>query len=209
LWDLLRLEWERQERNAHQSDSSVPRCMADGMTSIRLEATGTAPLKVRQQALFDLEPDQKQAQAFRQFAERLVSRLGSQSVLRCQPNPDAQPEYACTSAAWDEITLDLIAPQADAWEMTLARSRPLRLLRTPELLRVVSPAITIPPPWIWRGTQQLQIIRSWGPERIETGWWRERDVERDYYRIETGRGQHFWIFQCLKTNQWFLHGTYE
>lgn len=209
LWDLLRLEWERQERIFHQSDSAAPRCMTEGMTSIRIEIIGTAPLKVRQQTLFDLEPDQKQAQAFRQFVERLSSRLGSQSVFKCNPSPDAQPEYSCTSVAWDETASDLNAPPADPWEMALARSRPLRLLSPPELLRVVLPVVTIPPPWIWRGTQHLRVIRSWGPERIETGWWREQDVQRDYYRIETGRGQHFWIFQCLKTNQWFLHGTYE
>ncbi|MDB5388708.1 MAG: polymerase, partial [Planctomycetaceae bacterium] len=135
LWDLLRLEWERQERSFHKSKHSAPRCMTEGMTSIRLEISATAPLKVRQQTLFDLEPDQKQAQAFRQFVERLSSRLGSQSVLRPHPVPDAQPEYACDYASWEESTAALAVAECDVWETSLARSRPLRLLTSPEPLR--------------------------------------------------------------------------
>ena len=29
-----------------------------------------------------------------------------------------------------------------------------------------------------------QVIRFWGPERIETGWWRSRAVRREYFRVE-------------------------
>jgi protein ImuB len=209
LWDLLRLEWERQERSFHKSNLPAPRCMTEGVTSIRLEITVTAPLRVRQQTLFDLEPDQKQAQAFRQFVERVSSRLGSQSVLRSSRVADPQPECACEYAAWEETASNVAVAEVDPWEMSLARSRPLRLLRTPALLRVLSPVSTNPPDWVWWSTQQLRFIRHWGPERIETGWWREQDVQRDYYRVETTQGLHFWIFQCLQTGQWFLHGTYE
>lgn len=209
LWDLLRLEWERQERSFLKSKLPAPRCMTEGMTAIRLEASITAPLKVRQQTLFDLEPDQKQAQAFRQFVERLSSRLGSQAVLRPHPVPDAQPEYACEYAAWEEAGSRLALAESDAWETSLARSRPLRLLIAPEPLRVFSPASDGPPRRIWRGTQQLRIVRTWGPERIETGWWREHEVQRDYYRVETEQGQRLWIFQCQETGHWFLHGAYE
>lgn len=33
-----------------------------------------------------------------------------------------------------------------------------------------------------------------GPERIESGWWDEHDQRRDYYVIETRRGQRAWAF---------------
>ena len=42
------------------------------------------------------------------------------------------------------------------------------------------------------------IIRSWGPERIETGWWRGPCVRRDYYRVELDDGQWWWIFQLFQ-----------
>lgn len=219
LWDLLRLEWERQERGFQASPNRQPRCLTEGMTSIRLEISTTAPLKVRQQSLFDLEPDQKQAQAFRQFVERLSSRLGSQSVLRAQPIPEAQPEFSCDYCSWDEAASKFVTMESNAWERSLARSRPMWLLKCPEPLRVVSPVTFSPgahspplngsPRRVWWGTRQLQIARAWGPERIETGWWREQDVRRDYYRIETDQGQHLWIFQCQQTGDWFLHGCYE
>ena len=51
-----------------------------------------------------------------------------------------------------------------------------------------------------------RVTRYWGPERIETGWWRGRSVRRDYYRVETDRGHWFWIFRQLDDGQWFLHG---
>jgi len=52
------------------------------------------------------------------------------------------------------------------------------------------------------------IARSWGPERIETGWWRGKSVRRDYWRVETDTGQRFWIFRGLTDGRWFLHGEF-
>ena len=37
--------------------------------------------------------------------------------------------------------------------------------------------------------QDERVVRVWGPERIETGWWRTRLVRRDYYQVETERGR--------------------
>jgi len=54
-----------------------------------------------------------------------------------------------------------------------------------------------------------RIVRTWGPERIQTGWWRGRWVARDYYRVETTSGERFWLFRRLSDGQWFLHGTFE
>jgi protein ImuB len=53
-----------------------------------------------------------------------------------------------------------------------------------------------------------RVARYWGPERIETGWWRGRSVRRDYYRVETDGGLWFWIFRHIDDGQWFLHGMF-
>ena len=53
------------------------------------------------------------------------------------------------------------------------------------------------------------VEQYWGPERIETGWWREAVVERDYFRVETSTGQRFWLFRQNGSGQWFLHGEFE
>jgi protein ImuB len=52
------------------------------------------------------------------------------------------------------------------------------------------------------------VAHAWGPERIETGWWRGRDVHRDYYRVESTAGRRFWLFRAIGDESWFLHGTF-
>ena len=53
------------------------------------------------------------------------------------------------------------------------------------------------------------VVQSWGPERIETGWWRGRPVGRDYYGVETASAARFWLFRRLRDGKWFLHGMFE
>jgi protein ImuB len=59
------------------------------------------------------------------------------------------------------------------------------------------------------GRLDLAIARSWGPERVETGWWRGSDVRRDYYVAETAAGERFWVFRDLADGGWFLHGMFQ
>ncbi len=54
----------------------------------------------------------------------------------------------------------------------------------------------------------MRIVRDWGPERIETGWWRGPTTRRDYWRVETETHQQFWVFRDLRTGRWYLHGTF-
>jgi protein ImuB len=59
------------------------------------------------------------------------------------------------------------------------------------------------------------VTRHWGPERIETGWWKGPTVRRDYYRIETDRGCWWWVFRNLDAPnsrgryRWMLHGRFD
>ncbi|MBB6244464.1 protein ImuB [Rhodanobacter sp. MP1X3] len=48
-----------------------------------------------------------------------------------------------------------------------------------------------------------------GPERLETGWWDDGEVCRDYYVVETAQGQHAWAF-CPPGEQagWMIHGWF-
>jgi hypothetical protein len=34
-------------------------------------------------------------------------------------------------------------------------------------------------------------------------------VRRDYYQVETGTGERFWLFRELHSGAWFLHGEFE
>ena len=62
----------------------------------------------------------------------------------------------------------------------------------------------------WCGSDKdCRVVRSWGPERIATGWWRAQDVERDYYRAEWEDGTHVWVYRDQRSGRWFLHGFFD
>jgi protein ImuB len=88
-------------------------------------------------------------------------------------------------------------------------ARPLCLKPRPIPVEVISVVPDGPPVrFRWQGGEHV-IENCWGPERIETGWWRGPHVKRDYYRVETAVGQRFWLFRHNDTGKWFLHGTFE
>ena len=60
----------------------------------------------------------------------------------------------------------------------------------------------------WAGVEH-RVAGAWGPERIETGWWRDRDVHRDYYVVVTHLGNRFWLFRRRDDGRWFLHGCFD
>lgn len=58
------------------------------------------------------------------------------------------------------------------------------------------------------GSEVLWVADSWGPERIETAWWRGGTVRRDYYVVELKTGGRLWLFRRLRDGVWFLHGQF-
>jgi protein ImuB len=141
------------------------------------------------------------------LVERLSSRLGEDAVLRVEALPDAQPEHAVQLVPWTKsrpAKVDEYAPPPEE-----ARCRPFRLLGVPQAIAVVSVVPDGPPiRMTWR-KEDHRVVRSWGPERIATGWWRAPDVQRDYYRTEWEDGTHAWVFRDLRGGRWFLHGFFE
>jgi protein ImuB len=171
------------------------------------------------------------------LVERLSSRLGPEAVVRVRLRPDAQPElswqydplvgtnkgmspfaprklrgFAKRQKGDRRILLEqpsgCCAQNAPVPFLPLP-PRPLRLLGRPRLLPAISIAPQGPPRRFSFAGQQCQIARHWGPERIETGWWRGRPIGRDYFRVETTAGNHYWLFRRLRDGKWFLHGVFE
>jgi protein ImuB len=86
--------------------------------------------------------------------------------------------------------------------------RPLFLYDPPRPLEVLSVAPDGPPISFDFAEQRHSVVAQWGPERIETGWWRGRSIHRDYWRIETASGQRFWLFRALDDGKWHLQGEF-
>jgi protein ImuB len=149
--------------------------------------------------------------------DQLSNRLGREAVTRARLVPDPQPEYACRfdplvqepkkSGKKGRKSNHESSPFAADGQFPL--TRPLRLWPLPEPIRVMSLVPEGPPVRIGWGKQDYRVLRSWGPERIETGWWRGEDVRRDYYVTATECGNRFWVFRRMEDGRWFLHGAFD
>jgi protein ImuB len=203
--------------------------------SIRLAATSTAPLELRQQEMFSegRAPCTHGRRAgphhLAGLIDRLSNRLGHVRVMGVRLVPDAQPELACHYAPLVGIKgSGVFCPRGKPHGrhptplLPLLPPRPLRLLTQP--LRLPGgghhvghvPMVAVGGLFSFAGRQE-RVVRCVGPERIETGWWRGGHhlpmalvgVARDYYRLETATGRCYWVFRRLPAGPWFVHGMFD
>ncbi len=181
--------------------------LPDPVGAVLIQVTRYARLECRQQEFFDREGShENDSPEVAALVERLTSRLGRTRVVHCQLQSDAQPEVA-----YREQPLINRPPRRKRFRPTNGAfaplDRPLHLLNEPiKILVIVVVPEGLPIRFRYRG-RDYEVARRWGPERIETGWWRRRGVRRDYYRVETKTGHRFWLFRQLQTGSWFLHGV--
>ncbi len=114
--------------------------------------------------------------------ERLRARLGEDVLFQLQPHADARPERSL-------------------------RAVPVLTREPARSAMPRRPTWLLAPPVPWRGTVKGILA---GPERIESGWWDEGDIRRDYYVIETPQGQRAWVFRQAGStaDHWMLHGWF-
>lgn len=125
---------------------------------IHLEVARLPTLAPKHQDLFG---DEGQSSALAPLVERLTARLGEAALLRPQWIADHRPEYA---SRWrPDAGAPLIRP-GDG--LPPAAPRPSFLLPEPLPINI----------------DALMLIS--GAERIESGWWDDDDVRRDYYLAE-------------------------
>lgn len=150
--------------------------------AMRLLARELPPFVPAERDLFDTRP--AQAVPWPQLRERLRARLGDAAVHRVAASGDPRPERAWRRADVDD----------DAACAASAPPRPPR------------PAWLLPRPVPLRDPK-LRIVS--GPERLESGWWDGGDERRDYYVLETSRGQRAWAFAPPGVQgDWMLHGWF-
>jgi protein ImuB len=178
-------------------------------------AIGVAVLKMdrlefRQQEMFAPDESREAPRELAALVDRLSNRLGPQVVLGPWLLASAQPEFAChyqPLIAWIARRRSR-ARRAAPTQVSIPGDRPLYLEPKPVSLSVMSVAPEGPPVRFRLAGRDERIVRAWGPERIETGWWRTRCVRRDYYQVETTGGSRYWLFRELNTGRWYLHGEF-
>jgi protein ImuB len=148
--------------------------------AVRMTSGAFRPLERRNTDLFERKPLAESAQA---LLERLQGRFGKAAVHGLRVVPEHRPEKA-----WAR------SPDGSGRQSRLLAqvARPLWLLQQPAVIE--------------GGKASLTFVS--GPERIESGWWDEQDVARDYYVARNGDGQRLWVFRDHRTRCWFLHGLF-
>lgn len=178
--------------------------LAGPVAGVGIHVTRTAPLEAFQPTLFDSDPLRPLQREVDRLIDRLSSRLGRRQVLLPRLLPDPRPERACEYVP--ALNTSTNRRQAGTAQ-TLCR--PIRLFDPPKPIPVHVAQPSGIPALCRLEEHDEQICQAWGPERIETGWWRGRPIGRDYYRIELAGGSRLWIFRDLAARGWFLHGAFE
>ena len=170
--------------------------LPEAVIAVRLQSGLSQPLQAETAGLcFDNKAGRLRHRfSIAQLAERLVARIGDHSVNALAMVAEHRPEYA-----WSQQN-----PLSDWSASTLttgdSTKRPLWMLPEPALL----PAEGAYP--LYQGCR-LRLLD--GPERLETGWWDEQGIARDYYTAINGAGMHLWVFRNRqRTPSWYLHGIF-
>ncbi|MCC6509058.1 MAG: DNA polymerase Y family protein [Pirellulaceae bacterium] len=209
----------KQVSSAPGSASAAARDEQGMVWRVVLQATLVGPIVWQQTQLFE-QSDPRYKQQLAQLIDSLSGRLGRGQVLEAHMERDAEPEQAVTYRP-------LTGRRPDGVEQATLRKLTSRLAtsgaepRPTDPLRRPTHLITPPEPLIGAATcaeglirqfvyenRRLVVTAHWGPERLESGWWRGPSLRRDYYRIEATDGSWWWVFRELSTGQWFMHGTF-
>ncbi|MBW3597439.1 MAG: DNA polymerase Y family protein [Planctomycetes bacterium] len=186
---------------------------------VGVEVPLATPLSVRQQSLFT-ETGRARPRELSLLIDRLSSRLGPQRVVRPRLLPDAQPERSyCEEELVGMRNAECGTRNRKSRKQNQSQNHsafrtphstfsfPLRQWPSPIPIEVIA-AADGPPAAFRVGRRRFRVHRWWGPQRIETAWWRGRSIRRDYYQIETTTGARYWLYRQLRNRRWFLHGDY-
>jgi protein ImuB len=160
--------------------------------ALRLTTGFLFALQARAVDLFDKVPVETLSQV---LLERLRGRLGRDAVHGIASVAEHRPEFAWSrSAARPRDEIARVDGPLSPW----ARHRPLWLLPGP------LPLSSTEAHRYYRGAVECRE----GPERIESGWWDERGVGRDYYTAVSDGGENLWVYRDRRSRDWYLHGLF-
>lgn len=206
---------------------------------LQLWATSTARLPRQQRMLWNEWNEVRESEASHELAElidRLSQRLGTDQVCAVRLRANTLPEdaYVALPLTGPQASAARLAAPSSRRPFAPAH-RPLHLLPIPiRLMQMEIAASGMPGRFqlphrsaettsspsqamttgvhrggSWALPDLVQVSRAWGPERMETRWWRAIMVQRDYFRVEVEEGYRYWLFCDLTNQQWFLHGYFS
>jgi len=197
---------------------------------VAIEALETTRISPSQQTFHGEEAKGLESidRAYRELLNSFSTRLGKARVIKAFFTASHIPERsfhyssaiaASLSSKTHSHSLHESSPDYGAHNFSLHSLYTSPFDRPPLLLSPAEPINSIamlpdkPPSWIrWRSAR-LSIISGFGPERIAPEWWqgdlnRSSFTERDYFTVQDESGRWLWVFRCLNTQAWFVHGIW-
>ncbi len=199
-FDLLEIRFERLPLQAP-------------VIAIRLCAGRSQPFSAETDVLqFKQQEKKRQNISIAHLAERLGARIGDKSVHGVRTVAEHRPQYAWQlRSSFEEVPhcasvpachVDAHAPELLAEirrTNSLVLQRPLWMLQEPRPLGCDRDTPHYQGP--------LKLLA--GPERLETGWWDDDGIARDYFVAVNPKGMHLWIYRNRGGDKsWHLHGKF-
>jgi len=195
LLSLLELQWERQPLPASAS-------------AVELTVLRAGRIKTVATNLFGHPDEVNVATEVQSLIERLTSRLGPEAVVQPLLTDNPLPECSVTTVP----AIEVMSQRRKLPPPEVARHRlwrPTRLLDPAIPTPVLSIAPDGPPRQLTWENRAMRIVHAWGPERIESGWWKTSHIKREYYVCETDSGLWLWVYRERPSGAWFVHGLFD
>ena len=196
--ELLRIRLERTE-------------LAAPVIAVRLRGAQGETAALRTRGLLGDGCAGTQAMAITGLVERLSARMGDTAVYGLDTVAEHRPQHAwrpagllddvprcaTVSQAWNAHNMPQLLHELQR-ESSLLLRRPLWLLDEPEALATHK----------GRPLHRGALTLLDGPERLESGWWDDEGIARDYFVASTNDGLRLWIYRDRHGDRWYLHGLF-
>lgn len=185
-------------------------CLPAAIAGLTLELEGIRA-DARQLRLFETRA-RRDLDAGNRALARIRAAFGETAVSRASLRTAHLPEAGFCWEPTDRVRFpsasDRTSPSPSGDETWITSAVPL-------VRRLFSRPIPLPPvprhepeSWLDREMGVGAVTGLTGPYRISGGWW-VRTVERDYYYVDTRRGDLLWVFYDRRRRRWFWHGIVD
>jgi len=171
-------------------------------------------------------PDSRaQSEDRMRLVDRLSTRLGRDKVCRIEVRADHRPEAAWTSAQEDGVDENAARRRVPSRTRAGAAKSGTKSARDASVAKTGGGApgkLTARPRPVWLFERPRALVTRddtplhhgpltliAGPERIQSGWWDNKPVERDYFVARNPIGETCWVYRELDASRkWYLHGLF-
>ncbi len=201
------------------------RTLEHPVIEIELTVTQESDPEIEELDLFDHRAGRPSPEAVDVAIARLESMFGKDSVSSAQLVTSHRPERA--------FKLTPFAPpktpqrtrkkrgarkpnfrHSSSWQQAQQATLPLVMNGTSGALRMLNP------PQLQESTNsqiqsitiegvQSPVVAFRGPTKVDSEWWSDSPVSRDYYEVETQDGGRYWVFKKKTDGCYYLHGIFD